>query len=655
MISKTIAFISEHASPLAVLGGVDSGGQNIYVAELARQLAQSGYQIDIYTRRDDKALPEVVQWFKGVRVIHVDAGPTRVLPKEELFPHMDAFADYMCRFITAQGITYQLIHANFWMSGYVAMQLKRRLHIPFVITFHALGKVRLQHQRSQDRFPASRAKVEEKTMQAAHRIIAECPQDRKDLISLYRADPKKIEMIPCGFNPHEFQPIDQTYARMLLGLCPTKKTVLQLGRMVPRKGIDNVIQSMAIVKETMPDVQLVVVGGEHECLDIHSDKEYRRLTELTEALQLGDTVAFAGRKSRDQLRYYYSAADVFVSTPWYEPFGITPLEAMACGTPVIGSQVGGIQYSVADGKTGFLVPPKDPVALAEKLLTLLNDVNLREKMRQNALEWVNKHFTWENVAKQMDEVYAQILGEQAGGTEVASKTFVSQAFRDAAETFRRSEGALVDVVGRAGEALFKTFANGCKILVCGNGGSAAESLHFSAELLGRFETPGRVALPVIALVADTAMLTAWSNDMGYDDVFARQVEAYGQPGDMLLCLSTSGNSANILAAMDKARRKGMTCMTMLGKDGGEAAKKGDINIVVPSDNTQRIQELHLHIIHVLCGLVEQRLKCWAAHDLPSANGRIRANGRALASQRPVEAIIGPYRNNENEIIYNHAD
>src|SRR5690606_34691237 len=426
-------------------------------------------------------------------------------------------------------------------------------------------------------------------------------------------------------------------------------------RMVPRKGIDNVIQSMAIVKETMPDVQLVVVGGEHECLDIHSDKEYRRLTELTEALQLGDTVAFAGRKSRDQLRYYYSAADVFVSTPWYEPFGITPLEAMACGTPVIGSQVGGIQYSVADGKTGFLVPPKDPVALAEKLLTLLNDVNLREKMRQNALEWVNKHFTWENVAKQMDEVYAQILGEQAGGTEVASKTFVSQAFRDAAETFRRSEGALVDVVGRAGEALFKTFANGCKILVCGNGGSAAESLHFSAELLGRFETPGRVALPVIALVADTAMLTAWSNDMGYDDVFARQVEAYGQPGDMLLCLSTSGNSANILAAMDKARRKGMTCMTMLGKDGGEAAKKGDINIVVPSDNTQRIQELHLHIIHVLCGLVEQRLKCWAAHDLPSANGRIRANGRALASQRPVEAIIGPYRNNENEIIYNHAD
>src|SRR5690606_8187456 len=157
-----------------------------------------------------------------------------------------------------------------------------------------------------------------------------------------------------------------TYARMLLGLCPTKKTVLQLGRMVPRKGIDNVIQSMAIVKETMPDVQLVVVGGEHECLDIHSDKEYRRLTELTEALQLGDTVACAWRKSRDELRYCYSAADVCVSTPWYEPFGMTALEAVGCGTPLIGSTVGGIQYSVADGKTCFVVPPKDPVALAEK-------------------------------------------------------------------------------------------------------------------------------------------------------------------------------------------------------------------------------------------------------------------------------------------------
>src|SRR5690606_13441520 len=176
----------------------------------------------------------------------------------------------------------------------------------------------------------------------------------------------------------------------------------------------------------------------------------------------------------------------------------------------------------------------------------------------------------------------------------------------------------------------------------------------SAELLGRFEAPNRVALPVIALVADTAMLTAWSNDVCFDDVFARQVEAYGQPGDVLLCLSTSGNSTNILSAMDRARRKGMTCMTLLGKDGGKAAEKGDINMVVPSDNTQRIQELHLHIIHLLCSLVEQGLKRRPKHARPLANG-IRKNGGALTTPSPVEAIISPYRTNGSEIIYNHIE
>lgn len=653
-MSKTVAFISEHASPLATLGGVDSGGQNIYVGELARQLAEMGYRVDVFTRRDNAALPDVVQWVPGVRVIHVEAGPACVLPKEELFPYMDAFADYMQAFIVKQGIRYQLMHANFWMSGYVAMTLKERLHIPFVITFHALGKVRLLHQREHDQFPASRCAIEEQTMRAARWIIAECPQDKHDLMALYHADAEKIAMIPCGFNRHEFQPIDQTYARMLLGLCPTKKTVLQLGRMVPRKGIDNVIRSIALVKDVLPDAQLVVVGGEQEHLDAATDAEYKRLADLTSSLQLTDTVLFAGRKNREQLKYYYAAADVFVSTPWYEPFGITPLEAMACGTPVIGSHVGGIQYSVEHEKTGFLVPPKDPEALAEKLLLLLENGDLRTAMQRNALIRVNEHFTWGKIAKQLDTVYGQVFEEQGMGLAAGHTSFVSRAFGEAADTFRQAAAALTDVVERAGDVLLNTFVNGHKVLVCGNGGSAAESLHFSAELLGRFEAPNRVALPVIALVADTAMLTAWSNDVCFDDVFARQVEAYGQPGDVLLCLSTSGNSTNILAAMDRARRKGMTCMTLLGKDGGKAAEKGDINMVVPSDNTQRIQELHLHIIHLLCSLVEQGLKRRPKHARPLANG-IRKNGGALTTPSPVEAIISPYRTNGSEIIYNHIE
>lgn len=605
-MNKTIALISEHASPLAMLGGVDSGGQNIYVGELARQLAALGYTVDVFTRRDDPKLPIEVQWLPDVRIVHVDAGPAKQLPKESLFQYMDAFAESMEIFMARQPKRYALLHANFWMSGYVAMKLKEHLGIPFVITFHALGKVRLMHQRETDKFPEERCDVETRVMQAADGIIAECPQDEADLTQLYRADPDKITMIPCGFSPHEFHPIDKAYARMLLDQHPTRKIILQLGRMVPRKGIDTVIQSLAQLREHSMDAQLVVVGGEYEKPHLHADPEYRRLMEMAAGLGVADAVSFEGRKNREQLKYFYAAADVFVSTPWYEPFGITPLEAMACGTPVIGAKVGGIQYSVANGKTGFLVRPKDPQALARKLELVLKNEDLQLYLRQNAIKRVNECFTWKKVAQQMDEVYRRLTTEQLDVMD-DDKRVVAAAFLEAADTFRLSADSLTDAILRAGNTLAKTFEKGGKVLVCGNGGSAAESLHFSAELLGRFEMPNRVGLPVISLMADPAMLTAWSNDIGFNDIFARQVEAYGRPEDVLMCLSTSGNSPNLLEAMDKAKQLGMVCLTLLGNDGGRAAAKGDINLVVPSGSTQRIQELHLHIIHLLCTIVERRL------------------------------------------------
>src|SRR5690606_18696641 len=212
MMNTTIALISEHASPLALIGGVDSGGQNIYVGELARQLAVSGYAVDIFTRRDDPRVPAAGQWLTNVRVVHIAAGPAEPLPKEVLLQYMDDFTTAMERFMHAQSIRYGLLHANVWMSGYVAMKLKNRLSLPLVVTFHALGKVRLVHQQEADRFPAERADVESAVMRAADTIIAECPQDKSDLIQLYHADPHKIVTIPCGFNPNEFHPIDKAYA-----------------------------------------------------------------------------------------------------------------------------------------------------------------------------------------------------------------------------------------------------------------------------------------------------------------------------------------------------------------------------------------------------------------------------------------------------------
>lgn len=404
-MKKQIAFISEHASPLALLGGVDSGGQNVYVAETAKQLAQEGYSIDIYTRWEDPLTERVVQWMPGIRVIHLQAGPVEVLPKEQLLQHMPAFRDEMFAFIVKTNVQYALIHAHFFMSALVAADLKKLLNIPFIVTFHALGAIRKMFQGSNDGFPPERLQIERRVAREADHIIAECPQDRADLIKYYDADPSKIEIIPCGFSSTEFFPVDKQRARHLLQINPSEKILLQLGRMVPRKGVDNVIRALKFIRNC--NCKLIVVGGEKDLMA--NDPELQRLRELAREEGVLDRIIFAGRKNRRQLKYYYSCADVFITTPLYEPFGITPLEAMACGTPVIGSNVGGIKYSVEDGQTGFLVPPKDPAALAQKVELLLKNDDLMKKMKKNALARVNKIFTWTNVCRQLSNVYASFI------------------------------------------------------------------------------------------------------------------------------------------------------------------------------------------------------------------------------------------------------
>ncbi|WP_205780599.1 glycosyltransferase family 4 protein [Mucilaginibacter limnophilus] len=408
MQNNRIAFISEHASPLADLGGVDTGGQNVYVAQLAKHLAKLGYEVDVFTRREDALVPEVVEWVPGVRVVHVKAGPAEVVIKENILPYMREFKNNMIKFIVNEGIHYSLVHANFFMSALVAMGIKKELEIPFVVTFHALGHVRRIHQAEKDKFPEERLKIEEMAVQQADYIIAECPQDKEDLIEYYNAPEDKITIVPCGFSSNEFYPMDKEVARRVAGLPQGEHIILQLGRMVPRKGVDNVIAAMGKMKKAKKPVKLVIVGGECEELEEETCPEYARLLNIVRENNLIDSVIFAGRKNRQQLKYYYASSDVFITTPWYEPFGITPLEAMACGTPVIGANVGGIKYSVADGETGWLVPPKDPEALANKLNEVIDDGALLYKAGENALKRVNEHFTWANVASQIDSLYKQL-------------------------------------------------------------------------------------------------------------------------------------------------------------------------------------------------------------------------------------------------------
>jgi D-inositol-3-phosphate glycosyltransferase len=406
-MKKRIAFISEHASPIAAPGSVDAGGQNVYVAELAIQLSKMDYSIDIFTRWEDKKQPRIIKWLPGVRVIHVKAGPVDYFPKEHLLDHMPEFTADMLSFIRQTGAKYELIHANFFMSALAASKLKQLLGIPYVVTFHALGHVRRIHQQDADKFPKERLLIEEQIVRDADRIVAECLQDKDDLINYYQADPKKISIFPCGFNPREFEPIDKITARTVLGLKPDAPIILQLGRMVPRKGIDNVIESLAHLNTQK--VQLLIVGGETDIVENNDSDEIKRLKRIAIKQGVLPQITFAGRKNRNVLKYYYAAADLFITTPWYEPFGITPLEAMACGTPVIGANVGGIKYSVADGKTGFLVPPKNPKALAEKIDFALNDKAMLKTLQKNAIKRVKALFTWSQIASMINDMYTNLL------------------------------------------------------------------------------------------------------------------------------------------------------------------------------------------------------------------------------------------------------
>jgi D-inositol-3-phosphate glycosyltransferase len=411
-MKQHIAIISEHASPLTQLGGVDSGGQNVYVAELGKALAKQHYNVDIFTRRDAPDQPAIVNWLPGVRVIHVKAGPEQFVEKERLLVHMKEFSQYMLSFIKKQKITYQLVHANFFMSALVASDIKKATGIPYVVTFHALGLVRKMHQKEMDKFPPERCDIEAFIVQDADQIIAECPQDKQDLVYYYNAPPERIAIVPCGFNPEEFHHIDQLTARKKLRLDPNEIILLQLGRMVPRKGVDNVIEALAGVSCRDKKIKLLVVGGETDDPDERFTPEIGRLKKIAADKKVDALVHFTGRKRRDDLKYYYAAADIFITTPWYEPFGITPLEAMACGTPVIGANVGGIKYSVVDGVTGLLVPPRDPASLSGAIEKLIHNPAVTRSMKKQAIRHVEKYFTWSMVACSVGHVYSNVISFQ---------------------------------------------------------------------------------------------------------------------------------------------------------------------------------------------------------------------------------------------------
>ncbi len=409
-----IAMISEHASPLATPGGIDAGGQNVYVAHLATELGRRGHRVDVFTRRDDPRSPEVVATGGGVRVIHVAAGPPASVPKEHLLPFMGEFARSLVRATRVR--RYDILHANFFLSALVAADVKRELGVPFVVSFHALGLVRRIHQGADDGFPAARIAIELRAVAEADRIVASCPQEEDDLLRLYEADPGTIATVPCGYDPSEFSPMDRAVAREQLGLGGDGPLLLQLGRLVPRKGVDDAIRAMARLRDRHAiGARLLIVGGGSRDPESCVTPEVVRLRQVASAEGVADRVTLVGSRGRDELRAYYAAADVFVTTPHYEPFGITPIEAMACGRPVIGSAVGGIRSTVLDGETGYLVPPRDPAAIADRAARLLRDPEAARRMGLRAIRHVASRYTWRHVAQAVEGVYQSVISEALPG------------------------------------------------------------------------------------------------------------------------------------------------------------------------------------------------------------------------------------------------
>ena len=393
-----IDLVSEHASPLAAIGGVDAGGQNVHVAALAAGLARRGHEVTVHTRRDDDALPERVATADGYDVAHVPAGPPRELPKDELLPHMAEFARVLREQWTAAPP--DVVHAHFWMSGLAAVEAAADLPTPVLQTFHALGSVKRRHQGAADPSPASRIDLERGLCRAVDHVVATCSDEVFELrrLGLPR---DRATIVPCGVDTSAFTPRGPVAQRS------ARSRLLVLGRLVERKGQDDAVRALRAV----PDAELVVVGGPPPGA-VDGDPEVCRLRALAVEEGVADRLVFAGAVPRADVPAWVRSADVVLAVPWYEPFGITPLEAMACGRPVVATAVGGLVDTVVDGVTGDLVPPRDPARLGAVLAALLADDERRSAYGAAGVRRARARYRWSRVVADTDAVYRQVLAHR---------------------------------------------------------------------------------------------------------------------------------------------------------------------------------------------------------------------------------------------------
>lgn len=410
---RRIAMLSVHTCPLAMLGGKKTGGMNVYVRDFSRELSRQGIQVDVFTRSQDDCQPRINHDLGyGGRVIHIPAGPERPIPVADIADHLDEFVAGVRQFAQEENLQFDLIHSHYWLSGLVAEKLRDAWGpVPVVQMFHTLGHMKNRIAQSEaDAAPQSRIEGETHVInRVADRIIAATPAEVEQLAWLYGADTDKVKVVPPGVDLDRFRPIAKDTAKKRVGIPCGDTNILFAGRIEPLKGIDTMLRAMALIQKRHPEaVQntcMAIIGGDPWADDL--DDEMARLQQLRNELDIHDLVTFLGAKDQGILPNYYAAAEMVVMPSHYESFGMVALEAMAMGTPVIASEVGGLAHLVKDGINGFHVPSRDPEALAAKIYELLTNEKCRQHLGEQARAYAQQ-YDWEQIVQRMMRVYAEL-------------------------------------------------------------------------------------------------------------------------------------------------------------------------------------------------------------------------------------------------------
>lgn len=408
--NKHIALISCHGDPAAEIGKEEAGGQNVYVRQVGEALARQGWQVDMFTRKADENQPTIVQHLENCRTIRLVAGPEAFIPRDEIFEFAPLFVQSLLKFQRQNGIQYPLVHTNYWISGWIGMELKKAQPLAQVHTYHSLGAVKYQSVSTIPLIATTRLEVEKNCLKTAERTVATSPQEQEHMRSLMSSQ-GTIDIIPCGTDIAHFGSVSREAARQTLGIGLDEKVVLYVGRFDPRKGIETLVR--AIARSSLKDsgkLRLIIGGGSRPGQSDGLERE--RIEGIVAEVGIGSFTHFPGRLSREQLPTYFAAADVCVVPSHYEPFGLVTIEAMACGVPVVGSDVGGLQFTIQSEETGLLVPAKDDVAFASAIDRILTNAEWANQLGRAARNRVETLFSWDGVATQLGNLYTKLIEEQ---------------------------------------------------------------------------------------------------------------------------------------------------------------------------------------------------------------------------------------------------